>query len=34
MGTLLRYTFVLGLGLVSLVTFRVVTAALEHQFVF
>jgi len=34
METLLRYTIVLSFGLVSLVTFKVVTAALEHQWVF
>jgi hypothetical protein len=34
MEILLRYTFVFGFGLVSLVTFKVVTTALEHQWVF
>ena len=41
MEILLRYTFalgfglvVLGFGLVSLVTFKIATIALEHQWVF
>jgi hypothetical protein len=34
MGILFRYTMVLGFGLVSVVTFKVVTTALEHQWVY
>jgi len=34
MGTLFRYTIVIGFGLVSLVTFKIATTALEHQWVF
>jgi len=34
MGILFRYTIVLGFGLVSVVTFKVVTTALEHQWVY
>ena len=34
METLLRYTFVLGFGLVSVLTFKLVTDVLEHQWVY
>ena len=34
MGILFRYAFVIGFGFVSVITFKIVTTALEHQLAF